>query len=191
MVERFNSIEKGDEDILICVAHVLASLKGGTMFEGEDIVKYEQLLETAPDVYCFGHWHMDQGVEVLASHSKNGKATVKHFINLGSLTRGSLSQDEMRRRPAAAVIRCSKTVDGPEVEVEVRRLRVQPPEEVFDLEGRERQVKRQVEMDAFVSRIRDALAPEDKEVSAVDSINGLEDLPHDVRERAVSYLEKT
>ena len=186
-MDRFHSLEKGDEDILICVAHVLASHKGGTMFEGEDIIKYTDLLDTAPDVYCFGHWHMDQGVEVLEGFfPESGKSTVKHFINLGSLTRGSLSQDEMRRRPAAAVIRCSEKG----VEVEVRRLKVAPPEEVFDLAGRERQVKRQVEMDAFVSRIREALTPEKKGASINEAVEGL-DLPQDVRERALAYLEKS
>ena len=181
-MDRFHSIQKGDEDVLICVAHVLASKQGGTMFEGEDIVRYRDLLETAPDVYCFGHWHMDQGVEIL-----EGDSGEKHFINLGSLTRGSLSQDELRREPASAVIRCSP--GG--VEVDVHRLIVLPAEEVFDVEGRARQVRQQLEMDAFVTRIRDALAPPEESLDLRESVLGIEDLPNDVRERALDYLEKT
>lgn len=175
-MERFTSIEKGDEDILICAAHVLASTGGGQMFEGEDIIKYADLLDTAPDVYLFGHWHKDQGVEELGG---------KQFVNIGSLTRGSLSQDEVQRRPAAAVLRC--TEQG--VEVEVRRLKVKPPEEVFDVEGRARQVKRQVEMDSFVNKIREALQPSTEGETLSQAVEAME-VPSDVRERALAYLEQ-
>jgi len=176
-MERFTSIEKGDEDILICVAHVLASQKGGTMFEGEDIIKYGDLVDTAPDVYLFGHWHKDQGVKEIGG---------KQFVNIGSLTRGALSQDNMDRIPSAAVLRC--TSKG--VEVEVRPLNVGPPEEVFDVEGRARQVKRQVEMDSFVTAIRDALQPKEGGETLVASIAGMEDVPNEIRERALAYLER-
>lgn len=176
-MERFTSIEKGDEDILICVGHVLASLKGGTMFEGEDIIKYSDLADTAPDVFLFGHWHKDQGVEEI-----NGK----QFVNLGSLTRGSLSQDEMERQPAAAVLRC--TEEG--VKIEVHRLNIRPAVEVFDVEGRARQVKRQVEMDSFVTAIRDALQPAKEGETLAQSVSGMGDVPNEIRERALAYLEE-
>ena len=175
-MERFTSIEKGDEDILICVAHVLASNKGGSMFEGEDIIKYSDLVDTAPDVYLFGHWHKNQGVEEIGG---------KQFVNIGSLTRGSLSQDNLDRIPSAAVLRC--TEKG--VEIEVRPLNVRPAEEVFDVEGRERQVKRQVEMDSFVTAIRDALQPSDEGETLADAVSGM-DMPNEVRERALAYLER-
>jgi DNA repair exonuclease SbcCD nuclease subunit len=175
-MERFTSIEKGDEDILICVAHVLASHKGGSMFEGEDIIKYADLVDTAPDVYLFGHWHKNQGVEEIGG---------KQFVNIGSLTRGSLSQDNMDRVPAAAVLRC--TEKG--VEVEVKPLNVRPAVEVFDVEGRERQVKRQVEMDSFVTAIRDALQPAKEGETLAEAVTGMGDVPNEIRERALAYLE--
>ena len=175
-MERFTSIVKGDEDILICVAHVLASHKGGTMFEGEDIVKYADLVDTAPDVYLFGHWHKDQGVEEIGG---------KQFVNIGSLTRGALSQDNMDRIPSAAVLRC--TDKG--VEIEVVPLNVRPAEEVFDVEGRARQVKRQVEMDSFVEAIREALQPAEGEQTLTEAVAGMSDVPNEIRERALAYLE--
>lgn len=175
-MERFTSIEKGDEDILICVAHVLASHKGGTMFEGEDIIKYKDLVDTAPDVYLFGHWHKDQGIEEIGG---------KQFVNIGSLTRGSLSQDEVERQPAAAVLRCT----GEGVEIEVHRLKVEAPEDVFDVEGRARQIKRQVEMDSFVEAIRDALQPAEGEQTLAEAVTGMDNVPNEVRERALAYLE--
>ncbi len=175
-MERFTSIVKGNEDILVCVAHVLASHKGGTMFEGEDIVKYADLVDTAPDVYLFGHWHKDQGVKEIGG---------KQFVNIGSLTRGSLSQDNMDRIPSAAVLRC--TEQG--VEIEVKPLNVRPAEEVFDVEGRARQVKRQVEMDSFVEAIREALQPTEGEQTLAEAVEGMGDVPNEIRERALAYLE--
>lgn len=176
-MERFTSIVKGDEDILICVAHVLASNKGGTMFEGEDIIKYADLVDTAPDVYLFGHWHKNQGVETLGG---------KQFVNIGSLTRGSLSQDNMDRIPSAAVLRC--TEKG--VAIEVVPLNVRPAVEVFDVEGRQRQVKRQVEMDSFVTAIRDALQPAKEGETLAEAVTGMGDVPNEIRERALAYLER-
>ena len=175
-MERFTSIEKGSEDILICVAHVLASHKGGSMFEGEDIINYADLVDTAPDVYLFGHWHKNQGVEEIGG---------KQFVNIGSLTRGSLSQDNLDRVPAAAVLRC--TEKG--VEIEVVPLNVRPAVEVFDVEGRERQVKRQVEMDSFVTAIRDALQPAKEGETLAEAVAGMGDVPNEIRERALAYLE--
>ena len=181
-MERFRQIKKGDEDILICVAHVLASEKGGAMFEGEDIIKYSDLLDTAPDLYCFGHWHKDQGIVELGD---------KKFLNLGSLTRGSLSQDEVERQPAAAVIKCSMVQGSPVIEIDVHRISVRPASEVFDIEGRARQVKRQVEMDSFVNAIKDALQPQKEGETLSDSINKFGGIPNEVRERALMYLEQT
>ncbi len=175
---RFTNIQRKDEDFLICAAHVLASLDGGRMFEGEDIVRYSDLLDTAPDLFLFGHWHKDQGVE------QRGNKT---FVNVGSLTRGSLSQDDVQRRPACVVLTCVK---GAQIDVKVVRLKVGAPEEVFDVEGRERQISRQENMDEFVNRIKEALCPEAREGTLSDAVSAMNDIASDVRERALSYLEK-
>lgn len=176
--ERFKAIKKGDEDILICVAHVLASPKGGTMFEGEDILKYSELLDYAPDVFCFGHWHKDQGVTQIGD---------KTIVNIGSLTRGSLSQDELQRRPSCAIISLER---GQPADVEIVRLKVGAPEDVFDVDGRNRQVQQQVEIEAFVARIRDALSPKVEGETLAQVLGGVEGVPNDIKERALAYLEQ-
>lgn len=170
----FQHIKKGDEDVLICVAHILASPQGGTMFEGEDIVKYDDLVDLDPDVFCFGHWHKNQGIV-----SVGGKT----IINTGSLTRGSLSEDEIKRIPCCVAIRCSK--DG--VECEQRPLKVKPPEEVFDIVGRKRQVDRQMELDAFVNKLQDGLNTT-TEQTMDNTIENL-DISNEVRELVKHYLE--
>jgi DNA repair exonuclease SbcCD nuclease subunit len=176
-LNRFKNLKKGDEDVLICAAHVLASLDGGKMFEGEDIIRYADLLDTAPDVYLFGHWHKDQGIEKLGS---------KTFVNVGSLTRGSLSQDDVQRRPACVVLNCSKTGVDPKI----IRLKVGSPEEVFDLEGRERQISRQENMDEFVGKIKETLLSEDTGLSLTETVSAMEEVASEVKEKALSYLER-
>ena len=148
------------------------------MFEGEDIVKYADLLDTAPDCFMFGHWHKDQGVEHLGG---------KMFVNIGSLTRGTLSQDDLGRQPACVLITAER---GKPLGVKVVRIRVSPPEEVFDLTSRDRQVRQQEDMAAFVEHIREALVPLGHGDTLSDTVRALPDLPDAVRERALLYLEK-
>ena len=93
-------IKKGEEDFLVVMCHMLASPTGGSMFEGEDIVRYSDLAGPPADVFCFGHWHKDQGITEIAPK--------KHIVNVGSLSRGSLSQDDMDRRPCAVVMTFDK-----------------------------------------------------------------------------------
>lgn len=173
--DRFTSIKKGDEDILIVTAHVLASPKGGTMFEGEDIIKYNDLENLDPDVWLFGHWHKDQGV------MKVGDKTI---VNIGSLTRGALSQDEVTRKPAIALLECEK--GG--VNVRVVRLKVKPATEVFDMDARVRMEARDSTIEAFVASVRDTLV-ESKAVSLEDKIAEME-IDERVRERTLLYIEE-
>lgn len=174
---RFRAIKKGDEDFLVCMAHVLASEKGGSMFEGEDIVKYTDLVGMAPDVWMFGHWHKDQGVTDIGG--------VK-IVNIGSLTRGALSQDEVTRKPACAVLEFEA---GKPVNVRVVRLKVGLAEDVFDVEGRVRQESRAVTMDSFVESIRDKLMSEQGK-SVEEVVNAMDKVPVKVREKVLLCLEK-
>jgi len=175
-LDRFRRIRKRDEDVLVCVAHVLASARGGSMFEGEDIIGYDALPAFAPDVFAFGHWHKDQGVDVVGG---------KTIINIGSLTRGSLSQDEVERRPACAVMTFAP---GQPTQVQVVRLRVAAAGDVFDVAGRARAEARASTVDAFAESVRARLASErGRDVS--DVVSGL-DIPDRVRERVLMYLER-
>jgi DNA repair exonuclease SbcCD nuclease subunit len=173
---RFKTLRKGDEDWLVCVAHVLASAKGGSMFEGEDIIRYEDLASTAPDVFCFGHWHKNQGITTMGG---------KHIINIGSLTRGTLSQDDLTRIPSCAVM--SFTLDG--VDIKAVELDVKPPEEVFDLDRRSRDINKSLDMDAFIGSLSEGLMSQNS-LSLIDSVRGMSIDSH-VKEKALIYLERT
>lgn len=165
---------KRDEDYLFVAAHLLASQSGGEMFGSEDIVRYSDLTGLDPDVWAFGHWHKNQGVTTLGG---------KHIINIGSLTRGALSEDDMKRIPEVAILRF--TDKG--IDIERRQLEVEPAEEVFDIESRVKQEARKMTVDAFVDSVTKALGKQDRK-PLLEEVRGM-DLPDPVIDRVVEYLE--
>jgi hypothetical protein len=50
-------------------------------------------------------------------------------------------------------------------------------------------VRQQVEMDSFVEKMRSSLVP-NRLASVEEALREIPDIPEDVRERALSYLEK-
>lgn len=177
-MERFKNIKKGDEDWLICVAHVLASEKGGSMFEGEDIIKYADLTDLDPDVFCFGHWHKNQGITNI-SHTRQ-----QWVVNIGSLSRGSLTQDNLDRIPCVALMEFDK--EG--IHINEIPLEIEEAEEVFDIEKRLQEQVREDTMNELVSSIQTRL----KSTQGLDLRSAVKalDLPDTVKERAISYIEK-
>lgn len=174
--QRWHSMTRGPEDFFVVVAHLLASRAGGTMFENEDIVRYDSLAHHPADAFLFGHWHRDQGIEDV-----DGKLVV----NVGSLTRGALSQDEMVRKPACVVL---SFAPGERVKAQVVRLKVADASAVFDVASRRRAEARTESMDAFVARVRQRLVL-DQGVPLEDVIRGM-DVSDRVRERTLHYLEQ-
>ena len=170
-MERFTSIKKGKEDYLVVVAHVLASSKGGTMFENEDIIKYSDLADLDPDVWMFGHWHQDQGI------TKIGDKTI---VNVGSLTRGSLTQDNMDRIPTPILLDFS--LDG--VLIERLDLEIKPSEEVFDLERKAKKEATNFTMEKFAESIKESLSVKGEKGSVLDTVRSLSGISSDVKEKA-------
>jgi len=177
-LDRFRAVCKGSEDHLIVLAHVLASPQGGEMFANEDIIKYQDLLTLCPgaSVFCFGHWHKDQGIARL------GRMQV---VNVGSFSRGSLSQDDLDRIPSVALLRCSRE----SVDIEQIMLRVKPCAQVFDLRKRAVEELQTAIVDKFVRTLQTDLQTKSSE-DLPEVLAGLSDVPAQVRERAMAYLER-
>ena len=176
-MNRFSTLVKGDEDWLVVAVHCLASPSGGEMFEGEDILKYADLANLAPDVWLFGHWHKDQGVQKVGN---------SHIVNVGSLSRGALAQDELTRKPSVAVLNFTKK----KVVIEQVFLDVAPAEDVFDVTGRIRAESREMTFDAFVSAVRETLVEKASKAPLAEAVAAVEEVPQKVRERAILYLEQ-
>lgn len=171
----FTTITKKDEDYLVVMAHVLATDKSMEGFPSEDVIQYKSLVNLDPDLWLFGHWHKYQGVKILGS---------KTFVNLGSMTRGSLSQDDLNREPAVAVLR----FDAKGVHVEEIPLEVLPPEEVFDLQKKALTDESTAVMEDFVVNLQTTLN-QTNTASLLDEVRAA-NAPEDIRERTIWYLEQ-
>lgn len=180
-LDRFRAIERGDEDWLVCCAHVLASAKGGEMFAGEDIVRYDDLPDLAPgvDVHCFGHWHKNQGIQEI----RDGK----WVVNVGSLTRGALTQDSVEREPGVVLMGFWPRERGLPPALEFVKIKARPAEEIFDMDKRTREEARAMTVDAFVESVKQELeAKPDRPFEEI--LEGM-DIPSKVKERALEFIE--
>jgi DNA repair protein SbcD/Mre11 len=172
-------LERGDEDILIVAAHTFASPKGGDIFGNETALSYYDLSSCSPDVYIFGHWHIDQGIQTI-----NGKT----FMNLGSMTRGSLTQDNINRIPRFGYIEISKDKQGVvSLHTEAVELKVKPAHEIFDLERHTRLQEEQRDIDQFISSLV-LSAGEDEGDDILSTIKSLSNFHEEVRDKAIDYL---
>lgn len=177
-MSRFARIHKGSEDYLVVIAHVLASPSGGALFDSEDVIKYNDLDQFNGDVFCFGHWHKDQGI----TWTPKGKTV----INTGSMTRGSLAQDDLSRVPAVVSLHFD-SVSG--FSCQKVPLRHAPSSEVFDLEARDLKDLREDMIEEFVDNLKTILS-KGSERSVRDAIRDLPGVPVQVREQALLYVEK-
>ena len=173
-------LERGEEDFLIVCAHTFASPNGGELFGAEVALSYYDLSECSPDLFVFGHWHIDQGIQKI-----NGKT----FMNLGSMTRGSLVQDNLSRIPRFGFVEVKKNLDGTvEFKTEAVELDVPPAEEIFDLDRRARLVEEKRDIDQFVQSLV-LQSSEDGDGNLTEEISALAEFREEVRQVAVEYLE--
>lgn len=181
-MDRFRRIEKKDEDYLVVCGHVLASPQGGEMFKNEDIVKYGDLPTLAPDVdvWCFGHWHKNQGIQQISDN--------QWVVNIGSLTRGSLTQDNIEREPGVCVMGFWPKSRGMPPTLEFQKLKIRPASEVFDLEKRAREEIRNDTVESFVESLKQELQ-EKSDAPVRDLVDQLQDVPDEVKERALAYID--
>ena len=172
-------IDRGDEDVLIVCAHTYASPTGTEAFGREQFLSYQDLAECTPDAFVFGHYHIDQGIQEVLG---------KKFINVGAISRGSLTNDNLSRIPKVGYIRVTKNSDGVEIHTEAIDLEVKPASEVFDLEKHERIREERKDIDEFINTLSRS-ASENEEENILRAIEGMEDFDHEVRTRALQYLE--
>lgn len=130
---------------------------------------------------CFGHWHKDQGITEIAEN--------KWVINLGSLTRGTLAQDDIEREPSVACLTFGGTGSGGRIQIEKIPLEISPAKAVFDLTKRTKEEAREMVVDAFVESVQKELqSKSDKPFKEI--VSEMESVPHKVRERVLEYIEK-
>ncbi len=167
------------DDYMVAVVHALAAEDPPAHVEdffGEPVFRYSSFIfEGGPDVFCFGHWHRDQGIVELEG---------RHFVNQGALSRGALTKENTERTPKVSLIEFTK--EG--IKTTAISLRVAPAEEVFDFDRKERQEKESLVITQFVEQLEaDMQIDPTQDVEA--NVRSLNFAP-EVRERALAYLER-
>jgi DNA repair exonuclease SbcCD nuclease subunit len=175
-LDRFD-IRKKDEDFLVVAAHVLASPTKTTMFEREDIVPYSFLEKIdSVDVWCFGHWHKDQGVTRLGNGS--------HVVNVGSMTRGSLVEDELDRIPKVVLLEFDRGISIVQIP-----LQVGSGDQVFDLQRRIVEETDDVMLSIFARTLTASLGVVDNGVSLEDQVTNVVS-QGEVRDLVLSFISR-
>ena len=177
-LDRLARIKRGDEDFLMVVGHLLASPTQTTMFDAEDVIRYDAL-DNYPDVdvWAFGHWHKDQGI----TRTPGGKLVV----NTGSLTRGALSQDSLDRIPTVTVLRFDLG-GATATKVIVPHA---PASEVFDLVAKDKDEIQQTMIEEFVEHLSQTFTSSSQKPLR-ELVRDTPGIPESVRERAIHYIEK-
>lgn len=157
----------------LLMAHCFATPAGGTYF-GQPMHRYADLMDLPFDVFHFGHDHSDHGVAQAG--------TGQFFINIGSLSRGSLAQDDLKREVKIALVDFADTITVKQI-----KLKIAPVNEIFDLALKAQKDREHKEVEAFVGQLHNDLALAGP-VSFKDRLGKME-LPDTVRTRVVSYLD--
>lgn len=137
-----------DVDLSIFILHLYATLEGGMLFKTK-LFSYYDIAKLMDDVFVMGHYHIDQGIETI---TENGKP--QHFINVGAISRGSLSEEDTNRHPKAALVTITKTDGKISIASDTLLLKVKPAAEIFDLVVHEREKKEQKEAQEFVAKLQ-------------------------------------
>lgn len=168
-----------DYTYTMAVVHALAENQPRdkvSKFFGDAIFAYEDLdFEGVSDVLVFGHYHKDQGVV----EGENTK-----IVNLGSLTRGSLTFENLTRKPKNSMIDFTYagiSIDQIEVPCADASL-------VFDL-NKKKEIDRELkDISDFVERLRGGTIGTDTNlVSFKDHIKT--DYPERLSKLALELLE--
>ena len=178
---RLAGIRKGDEDWLLAVLHVLASKEAGNLGT-ERIFGYGELAQAAPaDVFLLGHYHVNQGV------TRIGLEHPRWFVNVGSISRGTLSYEDLARAPSICIMDFPKPGEGVTPKFTVVKLRVAEAKLAFRVEEHEEEKAAESEMGEFVAAVgRELEIGVDLDLNAV--IERL-DVEVGVKETVRKYLE--
>jgi DNA repair protein SbcD/Mre11 len=179
LIERAND----DVDVSIFILHLYATLDGGMLFKSR-LFSYSEIAQLKDDIFVLGHYHVDQGVEILTEFGKP-----QYFVNVGSITRGTLSDEDVKRQPKVSIITITKENNKITLENDIIRLKVKPVEEVFDLVVHEREKKEQKEAQEFVSKLKTDMTNIPKEDRITDEVNKL-DLDKKVLDKVNYFLNE-
>jgi DNA repair exonuclease SbcCD nuclease subunit len=129
----------------VAVVHSLAEMSPSQRtqsFFNEEILDYRDLVfPGCPDVYVFGHYHKDQSI---VEHMGI------HFVNLGAVSRGALTVDNLERKPKISLIK----FDSSGLSIEEQVVPHEDASRVFDLDRKQAAEDGKKSMEAFLDKLR-------------------------------------
>jgi len=176
--------ERSSADVHILGLHIYATPKGGDMF-GTKLHSYEEISNTGHDIYTFGHYHKDQGIDTLTDRGYEQK-----YVNVGSVSRGDYGDENVNRKPKCCLVTISKDIDGKlSIDCEEIEIRCKDSKKVFDLEEKKRVTEQEEVAAEFAAELEKASKEEDGgERSINESIENL-NIDKEVRQRTKEYLD--
>lgn len=162
---------KGDCQIQICLMHIYAGPQSGNVFK-ERLYGYDELSRLGPDIFVLGHYHIDQGIQTIKG---------KTFVNLGSIARGVLSDENIDHKPKIGYVKVCLDNGKISILTDSIPLKIKPAEEVFNLEKREEEKNESVEMRVFV----EYLIKEAQEGSPIDPTKNIETILNEMKLSAI------
>ncbi len=174
--------DKGDCVSQICAMHLNAGLKGGMLFK-ERLYGYDELGKFSPDIFVLGHYHIDQGIYLDQK---------KFFINIGSMTRGALSEEDIDHNPQIGFIKIRVEDGVPSYLVRSINLKVKPAADIFDLVKRKQIEQENEEMKLFVEKLASEAVEEsvDDKSKSIDELIDAMDMAKIVRDRVLYFIQE-
>lgn len=177
-----NDLPKSSDEVFsVCVLHLYSTKKGGDLF-GQELFSYSEISQLNDDIFVMGHYHIDQGVETLNTYSKD-----QHFINVGAISRGSLSEDNISRIPKISLVTINS---DKKAKIQVVKLKVRPAEEAFFIERKKKQREKIAKATEFVEKLKNEL--EEKETSTDNLDENIKDLKigDNIIKKVKHYMEE-
>jgi DNA repair exonuclease SbcCD nuclease subunit len=173
--------DKNDAKIQICLMHLYAGMKAGMMYK-ERLYGYDELAKFSPDIFVLGHYHVDQGI-----YDLNGK----YFISLGSMSRGTMHEENTEHQPQLGFIRITVDDEG-NVEKSLRsiKLRVKPAIEIFDMDKKAEEKKESEAIKLFVEKLAtEAVAMNVQKGDVVENIIEQMNVASVIQDRVLHYIQ--
>jgi hypothetical protein len=172
-------VRKKDENFTVAFVHALAAMAPEEKIQSffhEKVFDYRDLVfDGCPDVYIFGHYHKDQGI---LDH-----LGVK-FINLGAISRGALTFENLERKPKIASLK----FNSQGVSVEEHIVPHADAAQVFDLELKKKLESERRSLNEFIAQLRS-----NADLASDDALDArkkeLDKFPEDLRGLAMTLLE--
>jgi len=151
--------------VQVCVMHVYAGPKTGKMHK-EQLYGYNELGVLSPDIFVLGHYHYDQGIEWVNK---------KCFVNLGSISRGTLTDERLDHIPKFGYIKISREDKESEVKIDVESipLKIKPSDEVFDLKKRAEEEKQGEDIERYVAHLVAEASSKEAKMTVEDQLKKL------------------